>query len=122
MAKKSTERAVDCPNFEDGDLGVEMTSPMILRDFPDGSIRLVAAYSDAFSPERFATYADILTIPSESLREQPRTLLRLISLIRDDGEERACALKIYRYPNATGARTIWASSKAKCVFRWTSRT
>jgi len=91
-------------------------SPIMTLNLGGASLRVMKPFRRDSSGDRFTSYDDVLDLAGETLREQTRTLLRRISLLKDDGTERLCVLKIYRYPNVTGARTIGLRSKAQREF------
>lgn len=91
-------------------------SPIMTLNLGGASLRVMKPFRGASSGDHFTSYDDVLDLAGETLREQTRTLLRRISLPKDDGTERHCVLKIYRYPNVTGARTIGLRSKAQREF------
>jgi len=82
------------------------------------SVRLDAAHEAAFPADLFPDYASFVNAPGTPMKDEPRTLIRLL---RRDGADTdtpdpSFVLKHYKYPLRSQFRTWYIRSKAHCEF------
>ncbi len=98
----------------------EQARPLALSRRSDGrwSIELNASYEGAFPISRFPDYGSFVNAPGALLKDEPRTVLRVLERGGQPGDAPAPSfvLKHYTYPLASQFRTWYRGSKAHREF------
>lgn len=98
----------------------EQARPFALSRRSDGrwSIELNASYEEVFPISRFPDYGSFVNAPGALLKDEPRTVLRVLERGGGPGDAPAPSfvLKHYTYPLASQLRTWYLDSKAHREF------